>query len=70
MIALEKIIKAAAKKKFGSVEIFCQKNGHPFKNNSRKVKSIEAQLHKINDYLEPLDLEVQINEKSDFPPAE
>lgn len=45
------------KKQFGSWTAFCSQNGHDHKNFKRKLL---ANINKINSWLEPLGLEIQI----------
>ena len=45
------------KKQFGSWTAFCSKYGHDNKNFKRKLL---ANIDKLNNWLEPLGLEIQI----------
>lgn len=45
------------KKQFGSWTAFCSKYGHDHKNFKRKLF---ANIDKINNWIEPLGLEIQI----------
>lgn len=54
---MQKIINEKIKKQFGSWTAFCAKYGHDHKNFKRKLL---ANIEKLNNWLEPLGLEIQI----------
>jgi hypothetical protein len=58
-INIEKIEKAA-EQKFGSFRQFCIQTGQDETNFKRKLKS---NLNKINNWIEPVQLEISINKK-------
>ena len=54
------MINEQIKKQFGSWTAFCAQHGHDKKNFKRKLL---ANIEKINGWLDPLDLEIQIAAK-------
>ena len=51
------MIEKQVKKMFGSWTAFCSENGHDYKNFKRKLF---ANIDKINNWIAPLGLEIQI----------
>jgi len=45
---------------FGKQEVFCEKQGYKFKDFASKKRSLQNKLDWINNFLQPLDLEIQI----------
>jgi hypothetical protein len=58
-----KIIKERIKELGMSVEDFCKKQGHKYSDFGSKQRTVESKLNWLNEFLEPLGLEVVIKRK-------
>jgi hypothetical protein len=51
------------KEKFGTKAEFCKENGHDYSSFNKKQQTVISKIRWLNEFLEPLDLEVTITEK-------
>ena len=51
------------KELYGSKASFCESNGHKYKDFASKLRTLQNRIDWINDFLKPLDLEIQIADR-------
>jgi hypothetical protein len=60
------IIEQKIKELYGSKALFCEDNGHKYKNFASKLRTIQSKVKWLNELIKPLGLKVEIrplNEK-------
>ena len=60
------LIEKKIKEKYGTKEAFCEAMGYNPKDFSKKLNTVSSKKKWLQEFLDPLDLDVQINEKSDL----
>ena len=58
-----KLIERKIKELYGSKASFCDSHGHKYKDFASKLKTFENRVNWLNDFIEPLELEIQISPK-------
>lgn len=51
------------KELYGSKASFCESNGHKYKDFASKLRTLQNRIDWINDFIKPLDLEIQIADR-------
>lgn len=51
------------KELYGSKASFCESNGHKYKDFASKLRTLQNRIDWINDFLKPLNLEIQIADR-------
>ena len=59
-----KLIEKKIKELYGSKASFCEQNGHKYKDFASKLRTFKNRVNWINEFIEPLGLEIQIVPKS------
>ena len=57
------LINEKIKKLYGSKASFCAENGHKYKDFASKLRTLQNRIDWINDFLKPLNLEIQIADR-------
>jgi RNA polymerase subunit RPABC4/transcription elongation factor Spt4 len=58
-------IETQIKAQFGTKEAFCSKMGYDYKNFSKKLRTVQNQFNFLNEFMIPLNLEIQITDNAD-----
>ena len=58
-------IEAQIKAQYGTKEAFCAKLGYDYKNFAKKLRTVQNQFNFLNEFMIPLNLEVQITDKAE-----
>ena len=58
-------IEAKIKAQYGKKEAFCSKMGYSYKDFAKKLRTVKNQFNFLNEFMMPLDLEVQITDKAE-----
>jgi len=58
-------IELQIKAQFGTKEAFCSKIGYDYKNFAKKLRIVQNQFNFLNEFMIPLNLEVQITDKAE-----
>ena len=61
-------IETKIKQLFETKELFCQKNNYGYKDFGSKLRTVEKRFNWLNEFLEPLKLEVEIKPIDDAEP--
>lgn len=57
------MIKQKIKELYGSKASFCSENGHKYKDFASKLRTLQNRIDWINEFLKPLNLEIQVAPK-------
>lgn len=57
------LLEQKMKELYGSKASFCEKNGYKYKDFASKLRTFENRLNWLNDFIKPLNLEIQIAPK-------
>ena len=57
------LIEQKIKELYGSKAFFCELYGHKYKDFASKLRTFENRANWLNEFIEPLDLEIQIASK-------
>ena len=57
------LLEQKIKELYGSKASFCESNGHKYKDFASKLRTFENRVNWLNEFIEPLGLEIQISPK-------
>lgn len=60
---MKKAIKQRIKELYKSIALFCAENNYRYTDFGSKLKTMENKYNSLNEFLEPLNMEVIIKEK-------
>ena len=58
-----KLIEQQIRELYGSKASFCDLHGHKYKDFASKLRTLKNRVNWLNDFIEPLGLEIQIAPK-------